>query len=654
MKIGQALLVATCCCLCAQTSAQAPAPTGPALPCQTSWIGNTFGGADNKWVQDFVHTMKVTPDGTVIAACEWDEAGRCVGLYKEGQPNTTLLKQYDGRGGHKAWGWGTASRAVAFDAATLYVLNTEGELLRFRRSDNGFIDSTPLLEIKRVQDKTEGAALNMSCANGLLYILRDTGEILVRKAADLAVVRQFTIPGATDLTVARDGSLWLLADAQIKHVAPTGESLPETISVSGKPTALALDHRGRLIVCDNGPRRQVLFYDISGTPRLVQTFGVRGGIAAGRPGEVLPQKLHSLAGAGTDARGNLYVALSENTVDCTVIRQFRPDGRGGWNRLGWELNGLHFVDAAVPVADSDGTIVYSRSRRFVLDYAQPPGTQWKVVGYTLDPNAGAEEPRRKDSGYHPAFVRRLQGKLLVYMTPMMAGEMYLYTPQPGTEYLRLLSAFGERLGWGIYVDSRGDVWQAGDTGIRHTPFTGFDTTGKPQFGTPQNFPSPAPFDRPQRVMYTAETDTLYVAGYTPEKTEETWGLVGKVLARYDDWSKGNRKPTWVIDLPHDFKPQSGPRIILKSMTIAGDYLFIVGVDTKMQVYVYRIQDGGFVGIMNPGPEIGGNDNTGWVDMPEAISALRRHNGEYVVFVEEDYRNKIVLYRWRPAAERASR
>src|SRR5581483_10715757 len=254
----------------------------------------------------------------------------------------------------------------------------------------------------------------------------------------------------------------------------------------------------------------------------------------------------------------------------------------------------------------------------------------------------------------PAFVRRLQGKLLVYMTPMMAGEMYLYTPQPGTEYLRLLSAFGERLGWGFYVDSRGDVWQAGDTGIRHTPFTGFDTTGKPQFGTPQNFPSPAPFDRPQRVMYTAETDTLYVAGYTPEKTEETWGLVGKVLARYDDWSKGNRKPTWVIDLPHDFKPQSGPRIILKSMTIAGDYLFIVGVDTKMQVYVYRIQDGGFVGIMNPGPEIGGNDNTGWVDMPEAISALRRHNGEYVVFVEEDYRNKIVLYRWRPAAERASR
>jgi hypothetical protein len=47
------------------------------------------------------------------------------------------------------------------------------------------------------------------------------------------------------------------------------------------------------------------------------------------------------------------------------------------------------------------------------------------------------------------------------------------------------------------------------------------------------------------------------------------------------------------------------------------------------------------GYLNPGPALGGVDVTGWVDMPNALSAFRRSNGEYLVFVEEDYRNKVI-------------
>lgn len=74
----------------------------------THWVGNTFEGAGpngyGRWVQNYVDEIEVTPDGSVITASAWDEAGRCTGIYKDGNVNRDLLKQYNGKGGHKAWG----------------------------------------------------------------------------------------------------------------------------------------------------------------------------------------------------------------------------------------------------------------------------------------------------------------------------------------------------------------------------------------------------------------------------------------------------------------------------------------------------------------------------------------------------------------------
>jgi hypothetical protein len=51
--------------------------------------------------------------------------------------------------------------------------------------------------------------------------------------------------------------------------------------------------------------------------------------------------------------------------------------------------------------------------------------------------------------------------------------------------------------------------------------------------------------------------------------------------------------------------------------------------------------------MQPGPEVG--RASGWVDVPNGISAHRRKDGEYLVFVEEDARGKVLMYRWKPNA-----
>ena len=61
---------------------------------------------------------------------------------------------------------------------------------------------------------------------------------------------------------------------------------------------------------------------------------------------------------------------------------------------------------------------------------------------------------------------------------------------------------------------------------------------------------------------------------------------------------------------------------------------------KAIVHVYRLSDGVKIGQMTPGPEVFGE--SGWVDFRDAIRAIRRVNGEYLVFVEEDAKGKTLF------------
>ena len=71
--------------------------------------------------------------------------------------------------------------------------------------------------------------------------------------------------------------------------------------VCERPTAIAIANDGRLMIAENGRRKQILFYDVSASPpKLVKTFGEKGGIEAGTPGVVTPTKFWGLSGTGTD------------------------------------------------------------------------------------------------------------------------------------------------------------------------------------------------------------------------------------------------------------------------------------------------------------------------------------------------------------------
>ena len=148
---------------------------------------------------------------------------------------------------------------------------------------------------------------------------------------------------------------------------------------------------------------------------------------------------------------------------------------------------------------------------------------------------------------------------------------------------------------------------------------------------------PAPFTDLLRTEYVPETDTMYLSGQTKDRpiTHGEWGTAGTVIVRYDGWSK---TPTlrYRVDLPYLADKQ-----FIVSIAYAGELAFAVDCKSA-QVFVYSLRDGSSLGSMKPGPEVHGE--SGWVDFRDAIRAMRRKDGSYLVFVEEDFKGKSLVYR----------
>ena len=619
----------------------------------TSWVGNSFGGdggpnGEGFWVQNAADEIEVTPDGTVFAGVPWDEAGRCAGLYKDGRVNRVLLKERDGRPGKDtAWGWGTANAAVAAGGEFLYVASLGKRLLRFRWTPGD-------LESARYDLGVDlgGEAVGLAArGDALAVVYKDAVEF--RDAAGLATAGRFALADARDAAFAPDGSLWVLAGSALRRVSREGRELVGPVEGLGRPTAVSVDPKGRLIVCDDGPRQQVLVFEGADRPRLVATFGDEGGLRSGTPGLAAPAKLFGLRGAGADASGNLYVALgfSGQPAGNLVLRSFDPSGKPRW-----ELSSTAFVDTFGFDPDSDGASVYSRTAVFDLDLSRAgPGAESRLKAFTFDP---ADDPADERAKFGcSAVVRNLQGRRLLYTIGQYGGGYRLFTfDGPGGLVARpagRITAEGETWAWDVDVD--GGVWHGDAPGrtVRRYPFRGWLADGKPDFDRdhPDSRPWPDDFALVRRVIYEKSTDALYLFGYLKGQEVDSWGVVGPAARRVDGWLKGPKADRWTLrGLPVNPKgSDKGGPLSPSSVDIAGDYLFVGMVkpeDGRQPTHVLRLSDGGYVGTLLPGPEVGGQ--AGWLDMPYALQALKRRDGEYLVLVEEDFRGKNLLYRWRPA------
>lgn len=555
------------------------------LDCRVTWVGNSFGGASNRWVQNFFIHTAVQPDGTVNTWSHWDEGGRKFGVYRDGD----------------------------------VVGNTN--------------------------------------VNPNSLETRD-----------------------------RAGRLWTL---EVRYTDPKHQEWefePVGIRCDGKtvtfpelhqPTALAMANDGSLMVADSGtgPRQQVLFYDVADAtrPRLVKAFGERGGIGAGKQGEITPTKFWGIRGLGMDAAGNLYVAQSEQG---SVLRSFDPEGR-----LRWELHGEFFCDVAVPDPSDDGATFWGIQERYAMDWRKPPGKDSRWTGYTLHRNRYPNDPRGlmhvKQQGEHgltsPQVVV-LGGRRLLFVGGMFASNFInifrfdgdiavpsglvlqwghgLYNtdlkwPPNKPEGVSL---WRDRNGDGDYqadefeantprvkpgpfhVDGRGNIWMA--YGFFRYDFQGFDVHGNPIYSADKAtvLEKPEGVGTVARVVYLDASDTLVVAEEGSDMRH-----IGRVhVCR--GYMAGNRKTV-------SFLPGAGKEAAC--VAASGDHVFTGGWKERGRVWVNRMSDGAEVGTFEPGPTVGGVDNTGWIDLLTGIHAHRREDGEYLVSVEENYKAKCLIYRWRP-------
>jgi SMP-30/Gluconolactonase/LRE-like region len=685
--------------------ADEPAP----LRYTTSWVGNSFGGGP-EWVQNFAEGLCVLPDGTCVVGSFWDEAGREVGLYKGGRPVGQLPDTHM-RGGkaiaasgkyifyahtcvredQPGVGAGEARRDVPICLFGVARYTADGKAAPF---PGGKTHLKNMVVFREAPDNHDLIARGLA-TDGKLLFLADTlqDRIRVFDVETMASARDFAAERPERLALDRSGNVWAIKSGgkAIASYSADGKAREIEMSLpsSSIATSLSFAPDGRLVVADNGPRQQLLFFDVSAkAAKLVDTFGEEGGMFAGpHPGRVGPTRLAGPTGAGYDAKGNLYVACNVPRGG-TVLRAFAPD-----KTMIWEALGLEFVDVADAAPGSDGKDVLTADDRFVFDPSGPSGKNWKWTAHTLDPFRSPDDLRLHFPGLQcGTSVRVLGGKTFLCQRGMWQGILGLYrvdgdlatpsvvlssgplkedktgwTPphQPGSgrwlwrdangngrfddgEYTATDGPTGEY--WASNVDPSGDIWQAGrDTGIWRWKFLGVDDHDNPRYDPkPDHRPMPAPFNDLLRTEYDPATDTMWLTGQTRDRpiSNGEWGTAGTVAARYDGWSKGPSAPRFVVDFP--YKPDA---TFMVSFCTAGDLFFAIDCKSA-KVSVYDQEHGRLLGTLSPGPEVHGQ--SGWVDFRDGIRASRLGDGSYVLFAEEDWKAKGIAYHLQDPLHQGSR
>ncbi|QHP92701.1 hypothetical protein EXE55_16985 [Burkholderia glumae] len=565
------------------------------------------------------------------------------------------------------------------------------------------------LKVNDVPVDTRAEIAGLAASNQRLYATDPQHDSVdVYDAGSMDKLASFTAHEPGRIALAADGTLWLLTDsvhgpAKLAHLRADGRAIDDAPALPADTDAVdvAVDAKGRLLIADNGPRQQILIYAKSDHGYAPSgTLGERGGIFSGVAGRPGPQRFNGLTGVGADRDGNIYVAMNGIGVKQgslgaglgATLASYAPDGK-----LRWQVDGLLFVDGAW-IDPARPNSVYTGNKRFELDFSKPAGREWRYAGFLTNRFKYPQDPVfTTDQWPGMPTARRLDGHTFLYLTDMYADHLKIYRFDPkrdgetaipsgliagrarpvdrvpnrpsGGDWIWRdqngngrfedgefsLNTTGKPKaagGWGWWIDARGDIWRASDTrGIHRFRYGGLDKAGNPiySFDKLTDYPTPAPFTELRRAIYEPDTDTLYVTGYTADMPPKG-GInkeVGPVLVRYDKWSSGEPVQRYQLALP--WRLDAKPIFDLIGLTVEGRYLF--GVEPAGIVHVYDKQNGHELGVIKPGAEVG--HASGWVDVPFGISAHRRENGEYLIFVEEDARGKVMMYRWTPRSTEAT-
>lgn len=528
-------------------------------------------------------------------------------------------------------------------------------------------------------------------------------SIKVYDAETMQLVETVSADRPGPLALSAD-AVWMLQEKQGNQAAKISQWDTQNkkwtdkvvFTAADAPCGLAISPSGYLMVPDQGPRQQVRIYGLDGAEKKF-SLGVRGGLFASPVGKYGALRFNNPSAVACDAQGRVYVAHrgssggGSTVLECYLFQLNRPSA------MQWRLFGLNFVDMA-DVDPADDTRIFTKEERFSYDYTKSGTAAWNYAAYTINPWRFSQDPRMSlwSAG---AWVRRISGQPYLFVNDMNAEWLQLYrfegeiavpsvlfakkhiekrSNQKGDDWPPNQPAKGKWIwsdknrdgafdanefetrptdapsaqGW--WVDDNGGVWLVTEkAGLRYFPCQTVTKKTPPawSYASMQSFPAMAEFSEIKRVRYDVKNDVLYLGGTTTEHKNQHWKPMGPVIARYDGWLKGEKKLRWQIVAPYQKGSAGHESCEPMGFDIAGDYLFVpyTGASKELgfktgHIEVFRAGDGQSAGNMEPGEDIG---EIGLQDIRECLRAHQRKDGEYIVFLEEDFKAKILMYRWKP-------
>jgi hypothetical protein len=449
------------------------------------------------------------------------------------------------------------------------------------------------------------------------------------------------------------GNIWVAQKSAgtIVEFTPAGAPLNTIQMPAGsQPSALYYDaSSGQLMVGDEGPDMNIKLYNISGTPTLAGTFGIQGGYldaTQGVKGQVGDKRFTRIVGIGKDSAGNLYVLNNPWGGSWDMGRNGGTDihAYNSAGNLQWKLQSLNFEGVAAPDPSTDGANFYSGTNiytgtaggTFVANTVDP-------FDYPSDPRLNMQDTERDEHfgqlvtvGGNRILVASGQNPAAFYFFHFNAANGYIAIPDaalPGPAFNTTLAVTA-----GFCIDSRGDVWAGLDrtNHIYHYPLTGFDGEGKPTWGPAVTISIPESIRPLTRIIYLADSDTMILAQGIPGSAD--WTAMQSRIEVYHGWSAGNTTtPDPVITLTS---------VNPKSMTAAGNYLFVGYVHTVPNIDAFNLTTGHLDTTLinaNPTAVYVGND----VDSMYGLRAYLTSSGEYVVTKDNYNASSIIVHRWTP-------
>lgn len=661
---------------------KAETPVDPPGSFYTSWLGNTYTAITikgNKNVTESLNDIAISSNGHVFSAGYAETGG---GGETYDASDGSFIARYSGTNS----GFGDPLGVVAADDSYVYYGTGGKGILKAPHGGSSGVYST-FLRGKNIQ--------GLYIKNGKLYV-SDFGEgkIRILNTATMAQEDSFYCYKPTHLTVDNSGNIWVIilgaSSVQlpndgpmwwgdtIRSFSPNGVAGPEIINFE-KPLGIAVDNSGKLLIGGLNEHSQIWKYDISGpSPTKVDSFGTYKGIFGGAVSGAFTDsaKLHWIRSIAVDANDNIYAGCCYGTFWGGSIEKFNVGGK-----LLWRVFAGTSLDCGGIDPDNEKD-VYSKYHHYALDYTKTtPGTEWSLKGFTVNrfkyPNdyrvdqntdvgsrslgAGAYRiggklfmVRGNQEGYRWEVYRQepsTDGEVMVPSVTMGAGgdeNNHFYNPHSKTWIDKPKKDNAYNQYWAIAKN--GDIFTLADVGnpwaIIQYKYTGLDSLNNPIWDEANATSTPVPefTSTPRRLYYDSDSDVMYIAG---DVIKGNWGSFSHIR-RFNNWAKGNRTSSYTVTLPYEDQSYT-PDLSYgggdpTAFSVAGEYMFVLyGYG---HVRIINKNDGSLVGTLRLNVN-GITGGPGQVDASYGMTVTKRHDGEYILLLENAGWANIMMQRWCP-------